>query len=180
LKAKLPGGVRPTSDRVREAMFDVLMSLDAIEDAHVLDGFAGSGALGIEALSRGAASVTFVDMERAAIAAVEANLECVGFGRRPGVRAVRSETLGFLATSRTRYDLALIDPPYRFSEWDILLERLRAGIAVLESPSPIAIPAHYEVFRTYRHGGTLLTVITEARAVTPAMDGTPAAEEGAT
>ena len=75
---------RPTSDRVREAMFSMLSSMDAIEGAPVVDLFAGSGALGIEALSRGAASVTFVDHDRAALAAIRANLAVLGDAGRPG------------------------------------------------------------------------------------------------
>jgi 16S rRNA (guanine966-N2)-methyltransferase len=162
LKAPASAAIRPTSDRVREAMFDVLMSLDAIEDASVLDCFAGSGALGIEALSRGAATVTFVDSDRESVSAVEANLERVGFARRPGLRVVRAETLGFLASSHTHYDLALVDPPYRFAEWGVLLDRLRARTAVLESKGTVEVPERFTVYRTYRHGGTILTVVTES------------------
>jgi len=76
--------LRPTSDRVREAIFDILTSMAVLAGAEVIDLFAGSGALGIEALSRGAASVTFVESNRTAVAAIETNLAALGFaGRRP-------------------------------------------------------------------------------------------------
>jgi 16S rRNA (guanine966-N2)-methyltransferase len=141
-------------------MFDVLMSLDVIDGASVLDCFAGSGALGIEALSRGAASVTFLDTDREALRAIESNLERVGFAGRPGVRVLRSDALGFLGSSRAVYDLAFLDPPYGFAEWSGLLSRLSARTAVLESNVPVEVPATYVTYRTYRHGGTLFAVVT--------------------
>ena len=82
LAAKLPQTVRPTSDRVRESIFDILGSLGGVEDLDVVDLFCGSGALGVEALSRGASSATFVDADPEALAAVRQNLA----GRRPGRR----------------------------------------------------------------------------------------------
>ena len=168
LRAPSTTTVRPTSDRVREAIFDVLGALDEVDGATVLDCFAGTGALGIEALSRGAAAVTFVDSDREAVAAVEANLARVGMAGRRGVRVVRAEALGFLAGSRVRYDLALLDPPYRFAQWDELLGRLHAGVAVLESSAPVCVPGNFAVLRVYRHGGTLVTVVTEVASPGPA------------
>ena len=106
-----PRGVRtrPTSDRVREALFARLADLDG---ARVLDLFAGSGALGIEALSRGAASATFVDSSPAAVRAVRDNLATLGVEAE--VR--RADARAFLRGARNagrEYDLVLIDPPYR-------------------------------------------------------------------
>jgi 16S rRNA (guanine(966)-N(2))-methyltransferase RsmD len=101
--------VRPTSDRVREALFSILGGLDGLS---VLDLFAGSGALAIEALSRGAASATLVDSSAAAIAAVRRNLDAVGFDA--DVR--RARALEFLERARAalaQYDLVFLDPPYR-------------------------------------------------------------------
>src|SRR5271168_1492658 len=89
--------LRPTSDRVREAIFDILASLEAVEGATVLDLFAGSGALGIEALSRGAASVCFVEADRRAVAAIRANLDSTGLADAAPVRVVRAEALELLA-----------------------------------------------------------------------------------
>src|ERR1700742_4926944 len=83
--------IRPTADRVREAMFDVLDHLDLIEGAAVADLFAGSGALGIEAASRGAASVVLVDADRAAVLAIQANLEATRIAEEVACRVVRSD-----------------------------------------------------------------------------------------
>ena len=164
---RAPGvpGLRPTSDRVREAIFDILASLGAVEGASVLDAYAGSGALGIEALSRGAGSVCLVEADRRAVAAIRANLDSTGFGSSPAVRVVRAEVLEFLAREPgTRYDLALIDPPYSFDDWLSLLGLLQADLAVLESSAPVALPTSFLVRREYRYGGTLVTLV-EARGL---------------
>src|ERR1700729_2133336 len=80
LSARLPATVRPTSDRVRESIFDILGSRGGVVGLRVVDLFCGSGALGVEALSRGAASVTFVDSDPSALDAVRQNLGAVGLG----------------------------------------------------------------------------------------------------
>jgi 16S rRNA (guanine(966)-N(2))-methyltransferase RsmD len=102
---------RPTSDRVREALFGILGD---VEGAVVLDLFAGSGALGLEALSRGAARATFVDSAPAAVAAVRRNLAELGVEGVAEVR--RADVRGFLRKARAagrHYDLVFLDPPYR-------------------------------------------------------------------
>ena len=153
-------GLRPTSDRVREAIFDVLASREAIEGASVLDAFAGSGALGIEALSRGAASVCFIEADRRAVAAIRANLDSTGFGTSTAVRIVRADVAELLAVeSYTRYDLALVDPPYSFTQWPSLLALLKADLAVLETSGPVVVPESFLVRREYRYGGTLVTLV---------------------
>jgi len=162
LRAPNVPGLRPTSDRVREAVFDILASLGVVEGASVLDVFAGSGALGIEALSRGADSVCFVESDRRAVAGIRDNLDSTGFGTAPGVRVVRTEALGFLAREAgagKRYDLAFVDPPYAFEDWRPLLELLPADVAVLESAVPVDVPPAFLVRREYRYGGTLVTVV---------------------
>ena len=104
---------RPTTDRVRESMFNALESLEAVAGATVLDLFAGSGALGIEALSRGAARCTFVEHDRAALAAVRANLEATGLaGRAEVVSGDAHRALTSFSAAGRRFDLALLDPPY--------------------------------------------------------------------
>jgi 16S rRNA (guanine966-N2)-methyltransferase len=160
LKAPDLESLRPTSDRVREAIFDILESRGAIEGAAVLDAFAGSGALGIEALSRGADSVCFVEADRRAVAAIRANLDSTGFAASPGVRVVRADVPEVLAREpATRYDLALVDPPYCFGDWPQLLGLLRADLAVVESSGPVALGGGFEVRREYRYGGTLVTLV---------------------
>jgi 16S rRNA (guanine966-N2)-methyltransferase len=102
--------VRPTGDRVREAVFNLVGPVDG---ADVLDLFAGSGAMGLEALSRGAASATFVESDRAAAETIVRNLDKLGL---EGARVYREDVGRRLATDAAagrRYDLVLVDPPYR-------------------------------------------------------------------
>lgn len=102
---------RPTSDRVREALFSILGPIDGVV---VLDLFAGSGALGIEALSRGATSATFVDSAPGAVAAIGDNVAALGLSEAADVR--REDALRFLENARAagrQYDLVFLDPPYR-------------------------------------------------------------------
>jgi 16S rRNA (guanine966-N2)-methyltransferase len=96
---------RPTADRVREALFSILGD---VTGARVLDLFAGSGALGIEALSRGAASVTFVERDPRAVAAIRRNLDALG----ASAELVRGDALAFIRRRRGPYDLVFVDPPY--------------------------------------------------------------------
>lgn len=156
--------VRPTPARVREATFNALGSLGAVVDARVLDLFAGSGALGIEALSRGAAHVTFVDRDRAAIRAVEANIDACGL--RDRARVVTSTAARFVASATERWDLALLDPPYDMSrdDWLDLLDVLPADLAVLESDRAVEPPLGWEVMRAKRYGSTHV-VIAERHSV---------------
>jgi 16S rRNA (guanine966-N2)-methyltransferase len=110
-----PGAAtRPTSDRVREAFFSILGPLD---DAEVLDLYAGSGALGIEALSRGAARAVFVERDARAAGVLRRNLEALGLGSQEA-RVVRSDVLAALRDACERgetYSLVLCDPPYRLA-----------------------------------------------------------------
>ena len=106
LKAPAGTDTRPTADRVREAIFNILGDVSGLV---VLDLYAGSGALGIEALSRGAAAATFVDRDERAIAAVRANLDAFG----AVARVVRSDAIAFLGRDEgAMYDLVFVDPPY--------------------------------------------------------------------
>lgn len=106
-RLQVPKGAatRPTSDRVREALFSVL---GAIDGAHVLDLFAGSGALGIEALSRDAGSATFVDNDPKAVESIRRNLTAIGVE----AEVQRRDAVAFLRSAAGPYDLVFIDPPY--------------------------------------------------------------------
>jgi 16S rRNA (guanine966-N2)-methyltransferase len=156
LAAKLPAAVRPTSDRVRESIFDILGSLGGVDGLRVVDLFCGSGALGLEALSRGAVSATFVDQDPGALDAVRTNLAAVGLGDEPAT-VVRAMLPGWLAGA-PEFDLALCDPPYTFDGWAELLGLLRVERAVLESAAEIVVPEGWVVTRERRYGGTLVTV----------------------
>ena len=178
LRAPAGTATRPTADRVREAIFDVLGSMAPVAGLRVVDLFAGSGAMGIEALSRGAAGAVFVDRAPDAVAAVRHNLETLGLEDR--ARVVRAEVLSWLARPGTAgpgdagADLVLCDPPYDFDRWPALLERLDAPLAVLESSRPLDLPPTWELSRQKRYGGTLVTVVRRARSV----PGGPVQEKG--
>jgi 16S rRNA (guanine966-N2)-methyltransferase len=125
-------GTRPTSDRVRENAFNLIGPVDG---ADVLDLFAGSGALGLEALSRGAASATFVDSDRDACRVINANLDKLGLQ----ATVLCQDVLRAVAQERRRYDLVLCDPPYDFDAARLAPHLAGlvadAGLAVWESSS---------------------------------------------
>jgi 16S rRNA (guanine966-N2)-methyltransferase len=130
----------------------------------VLDGFAGSGGLGIEALSRGARTCTFVERARAARAAVEANLATTGLA--DGARVVGGDLLTHLATSDDHYDLVLLDPPHATEAWGDVLAgvagRLADGALVVVESDRAVVPDDdplWEVKREKRYGGTVVQVI---------------------
>jgi 16S rRNA (guanine966-N2)-methyltransferase len=153
---------RPTSDRVRENIFNLVGPVD---DAKVLDLFAGSGALGIEALSRGAASAVFVEHDADAVRTIEQNLDRL---RLTGARIVRADVLRTLAqeaTSGAKYDLVLIDPPYRmFTEIQPHLARhlpplLAAdGLLVVETDSRTQPELPLPIRTTRKYGQTRVTL----------------------
>jgi 16S rRNA (guanine966-N2)-methyltransferase len=166
---------RPTSDRVREATFAMLGD---VAGASVLDLFAGTGALGIEALSRGAASALFVERDGAALRALRANLSALGLVA-PGAEMHAGEALAALRAAQRRcetYDLVFVDPPYdQARELQAPLSaRLPAVLepaarVVLESDrrSPLALAGALQPLRERRYGDTLITIY---RNDTPAPD----------
>ncbi len=141
-----PGGTtRPTSDRVREALFSRLEHRGLLEGTHVLDLYAGSGALGLEAASRGAATVLLVESHGAAAGVIEANIAVVG---SPGARLVRDTVDRALRAGPpggTRRDLVLIDPPY-----DVTDDALGAVLAALVEHDWLAADAFVVVERSRR------------------------------
>lgn len=152
---------RPTTDRVREAMFNALTSSGAIEGAQVLDLYAGSGALGIEALSRGAAHCTFVEKDRAALAAIRRNIEALGIDDR--VTVVAGDVLARLGHLGP-VDLVLADPPYGFADWSGLLAGLGQvvtsdGLIVAESGAALGGHPGWETIREKRYGRTWVTFL---------------------
>lgn len=147
---------RPTTDRVREATFNALFSLDAIEDATFVDLFAGSGALGLEALSRGARHVTFVERDRNALAAVRKNIDTLDYADQATV--VSTDSMRWLATAG-HHDVLLADPPYGFDEWDLLLEQATADLVVIESNDPVLVNEPWEMLRTRTYGSTVVTIV---------------------
>jgi 16S rRNA (guanine966-N2)-methyltransferase len=135
-----PKGTRPTTDKVREAIFSRLDHENQIRGAWVLDAFAGSGALGLEALSRGATRAVFVDSNPVAVTVIRANAESLGLAKATEV--ARDRVLPWLARSTrpvdlATFDLALLDPPYDLPPTELaatlaaLVPRLTAGAAVV-------------------------------------------------
>jgi len=149
------GATRPTTDRVREAVFNALTSLDTIIDARVVDLYAGSGAMGIEALSRGATHCTFVERDRGALSAIHANIAALGLA---GVTRVVSGDAAVYA-ARVDADIAFVDPPYDFDAWDDLLTSIAAGFVVAESGREVAAPPGWEQTRVKRYGRTWVTFL---------------------
>ena len=164
LKAPRGAAVRPTSDRVREALFSVLG--EALDDARVLDLFAGSGALGVEALSRGAAHATFVDSSPAALRAVRDNLAAAGVAGQADVH--RGDARAFLRNARRagrQYDLVFIDPPDRRTSVlapalsELLPAVLAAGARVVsESDRRAPLELALERLDERRYGDTLIRI----------------------
>ncbi len=131
-------GTRPTSDRARESAFNLIGPVD---DASVLDLYAGSGALGLEALSRGAAACVFVESDRDACRVIGANLERLGLEATVLCQTVARA----VASERGTYDLVLCDPPYESDELERVAPRLAGvlsedGLLVLESPGREGAP----------------------------------------
>lgn len=146
---------RPTTDKVREATFNALRSLDLVRDATVADLFAGSGGLGIEALSRGAAHVTFVERDRAALRVLRDNLRSLELEAR--TKVVPGDAVVMLAGLDV--DLVLADPPYDFDQWPQLLAATRADFVVAEagrSLDGLDVPG-WRVTRAKRYGRTWVT-----------------------
>jgi 16S rRNA (guanine966-N2)-methyltransferase len=157
LHAPRGGVVRPTSDRVREAVFSILGD---VEGAAVLDLFAGTGAMGIEAISRGAAHATLVDK---AVGAAARNVGALGIDDR--VRIVRADARTFLGRDDGQYDLIFCDPPYRLARRlapdldKLLAPRLREdGLVIVETAADGAIDLSLPVLKERAYGGSLIRV----------------------
>ena len=145
-------GLRPTADRVRETLFNWIGQ--DLSGKVCLDLFAGSGAMGLEAASRGAARVVMVERERAAFAALQENTAKLG---APNVATVRQDALEFLVGDRERYDLIFLDPPFGSGLISRLLglaaKRLKEEAKVyLECGSPPALPTGWSIWRQGRAG----------------------------
>lgn len=153
---------RPTLDRVRQAIFNALEARDFVRDAVVLDLFGGSGALGLEALSRGAVSVTLVEADRAAVNVARDNAIGLGFGTQ--VRIVRSDVTRWLdagGAAALLPTLVLADPPYEWSQWAQLFAALPTSVrcAVVETGGPLIDIDGWDVLRAQRYGGTVVTML---------------------
>jgi 16S rRNA (guanine966-N2)-methyltransferase len=127
-----------------------------VKGATVIDLFAGSGALGIEALSRGASRCTFVERSPAALAVIRTNLETTRLVAR--AELVQADATAWVARARPVVDLCLTDPPYAFDEWSELLGHVDAEVVVVESDRPVELPPTLVAIRGRRYGGTVVTL----------------------
>ncbi|MCR5648435.1 MAG: 16S rRNA (guanine(966)-N(2))-methyltransferase RsmD [Oscillospiraceae bacterium] len=157
--------IRPTTDMVKEAIFNIIQF--DVEGRKVLDLFAGTGQLGIEALSRGAESCVFIDESAAAVKLIEKNLAACEL---KGGKVSRAEALAFLGAAG-KFDLIFLDPPYGTGLLEKALERIQefdklnhGGIIISESPSnaePPELSAPYCKLKSYRYGKIRITTYTK-------------------
>jgi 16S rRNA (guanine966-N2)-methyltransferase len=155
------GATRPTSGKVRGAIFNSLEARGVVDGAVVVDLFAGSGALGIEALSRGADRATFVEQDRRAAGVIRDNLAVLGLLDRGRVEVGDAErwVAGAGRPADPTPDLVLADPPYGYGGWTVLLAGLASLPAVLvvaEADHPVTADG-WEVLVARRHGGTVVS-----------------------
>ena len=183
--ASVPGdNTRPTTDRVKESLFSKLESYDIIRGARVLDAFGGSGALGCEALSRGAASVTLLDTYPKAVAVIRKNVAAVektmGRTGSSSTRVQQSQALTYVKSASGPWDLVFVDPPYAMPNEQVseLLEALtpklaEGAVVVVERSSRDEEPVWGEglyCFSTRQHGETVLYYVEPDEAEEQAGD----------
>ncbi|MBI3812295.1 MAG: 16S rRNA (guanine(966)-N(2))-methyltransferase RsmD [Nitrospirae bacterium] len=164
LKGPRGAETRPTSDKVKEALFSILGN--RIVDARMLDLFAGSGGVGIEALSRGAAHLDFIEVDEAISDTLEENLTACGFSDRASV--YRMDAFRFIKQILRSYDLVFADPPYHTWHLKKLLPVLGQGVMI--TPDGLVVVEHFhkielpkelgslEAVRSYEYGDTVLTL----------------------
>lgn len=154
--------VRPTTDRVKEAIFSIIQF--EIEGREVLDLFAGSGQLGIEALSRGAAYATFTDLSKDAVSVIKSNLLATGLHKNSAV--LQSDALTFLRNSRKKFDIIFMDPPYSNGLLQKALPLAAevvndGGVIICEHPYGEEVPetaGKFSLYRNYKYGKVAVSV----------------------
>jgi len=154
--------VRPTSDRVKEAIFSIIQF--DIEGRRILDLFAGSGQLGIEALSRGAESATFIDAATESLDVVRRNLKSTGLEKQAVV--FKSDYSSFLLNCKSNYDIAFLDPPYLAGKLTDALQKTASvmsdyGIIICEHPVTLDMPSEaggFSIKKQYRYGKTMISL----------------------
>ena len=150
------GGTRPIHDRAKEGIFNMLLSLNGdFEGLGVYDIFAGSGSFGLEALSRGAAHVTFVEKSPGAAAVIKKNLATLGFEDRASVLTTLAETA---VAQMDRVDLAFCDPPYADDPWRELLPNIAADILVGHAENDIELTEEWDELRRRRYGRAKIVI----------------------
>lgn len=162
-KLQSPRGsdVRPTTDTVKESVFSIIQF--EVEGCRFLDAFAGSGQMGLEALSRGAQKAYFIDSSRSSMGVIKKNIEICSFASECAV-TVQRDTLGFLSSTSERFDIAFLDPPYGTGLLQKAME-LCAGITdkymICEHPSDEKLPENVREFslkKNYKYGSITVSV----------------------
>ena len=163
--------IRPTTDRVKESVFNLLQGI--VEDAKVLDLFAGSGALGIEALSRGAASVVFADRSNDSIETINTNLKKVN-GKISVIRKDFLSTIDYFSARKEKFDLIFLDPPYKQGLDKIALEKIdeagilaEDGIIVVErsrEDTPLKLNSGFRALTVRDYGSVTVMLVQKATA----------------
>lgn len=159
--------VRPTSEKVKEAVFSAIQF--DIEGRRILDLFAGSGQLGIEALSRGAKSAVFVDASAVSVDIIKKNLITTELSEK--ARVIRSDFSTFLASNRDSFDIAFLDPPYNAGVLPDALSKASAfmsdyGVIVCEHDIQVVLPEKvndFSISRTYKYGKIAVTLYRKER-----------------
>jgi len=166
LAAPKDKNIRPTTDRMRETIFNILEhSSDSIEGANVLDVFAGTGALGLEALSRGAAHATFFDKDPAALRLVKRNVALLAVGEKSTVRGVSAP---ILPACRKAYDMVFLDPPYNLTVInDTLISLVKnyylsdSCMIIIEysSSNQLILPDYFTVIKEKIYGDACFSIL---------------------
>ncbi len=128
LRADTGRSIRPTTDRVKKTIFDILVHTRDLANAEILDLFAGTGSLGLEAISRGAGHVTFVDNSEKSLAVLESNIRTLGC--ESACTVYRADVFWFLKRIKRHYDVVFVDPPYKLQELPSLPEAIRQSGAL--------------------------------------------------
>lgn len=184
-KGDAGGHLRPTADRVRESLFSILAGLGVIEGAHVLDLFAGTGALGLEALSRGAAQVTFVEKGRTALGLLRQNIRLCGMESQSRILPRDARRPGPAPAPCT---LVFLDPPYGRNLGEIALTAAMANgwlapeaLIVWEESAPVSPPARLTILDERRYGDTVIYLLRHgdpaSMSAHPEDDGTQGAAD---
>ena len=163
-KLQTPPGeeVRPTTDAIKESVFSIIQF--SIEGRAFLDAFAGSGQMGIEALSRGAKHAVFLDNSRRSLEAVKKNLAATGLSDRAQV--LSTDSLQYLSSTKNRFDLAFLDPPYETGLLQQVLTLVpgvmnKGGIVICEHPANEALPEEtgdFKLKKCYKYGKIMISV----------------------
>ncbi len=159
LHSPLSSRTRPTTQKVKEAVFDSLRTNFSLQNTKVVDLFAGSGAMGIEALSQGASQVTFVENNLQAIKIIEANIVSTKLDRDK-TTLVRANVLTWLSRCSFDFDLAFCDPPYEFSNWIQVFDLLKTKILVVESNKLLEVSnCPYDLYKVKKYGDTVISFL---------------------